>query len=104
MDNIHQNTLIEYILQNPKIFKTIIYLLSISTSTPQPTKSATTFDLTTSATFLLIILLNFRKYETKNPFIENLATISNVDTIRVPFTSLEPSNSFLSKDLFLLIY
>lgn len=83
MDNIHQNTLIEYILQNTKIFKTIIYLLSLSVTPQSPRLAPITPDVVISATFLLVVLLNFRKYETKNPFVEDLANISNVDTVKV---------------------
>ncbi len=74
MENIHQNAVLEYVVYHPRIFDSLVYLLTHKDTTPY---------MPLAAVFLLVFVLNFRKYETKNPALQSLAGLSSTVTIKV---------------------
>eukprot|EP00005_Dracoamoeba_jomungandri_P014554 CAMPEP_0174276638 /NCGR_PEP_ID=MMETSP0439-20130205/60502_1 /TAXON_ID=0 /ORGANISM="Stereomyxa ramosa, Strain Chinc5" /LENGTH=172 /DNA_ID=CAMNT_0015368895 /DNA_START=254 /DNA_END=769 /DNA_ORIENTATION=- len=66
-DNINQNTLIEYFMQDSTIFDSIVEII----------KQRSLRYLAYDAMFLLTLLVNFKKYETKNPYLLQLQEMSD---------------------------
>ncbi len=80
-NNIHQNTLIEYFMLN-NVFSAIIHVLT------QPTLHNLSFH----AIFLLMVLVNYRKYESKNPYMKQLVELKDKHTLQVWNLNIQRGN------------